>query len=213
MAKRGGTKHLKRYAAPKLYDIHRKERKFVTKPLPGKKNAVSISFLLRKFYTTTKEIKKALNSRNIKVDGRVVTEPKFPISLMDVLTVGDKNYRVLINEYGKYTLEECTDPSIKICRVEKKTRSKKGKIILTLHDGRNVEYAANSFDSLVISLPDSKVIEKIDLKPNSKCLITGGKWIGQRGIIKEINDVMKTVTITTDGTEITTRKEYIFPIK
>jgi small subunit ribosomal protein S4e len=213
MGKRGGTKHLKRYAAPKLYKIPRKERKFITRPLPGKKDAMALSTALRKFYETSKEIKKILNSRTVRVDGKIVTDPKFPVALMDVISIGDKNYRVLIDKYGKYEIEECNDPTTKICRVENKTRSKKNKIILTLHDGRNVEYDANVFDSLVISIPDRKIIEKISLKPNSKCLITGGKWIGYKGIIKEIDEKTKNVTINADGIEITTHKKYIFPIK
>ncbi len=212
MGKRGGTKHLKRYAAPKLYDIPRKEKKFLTRPLPGKKNSMPISLVLRKFYKTNKEIKKILNSRTVKVDGKIVTEPKYPVALMDVVSIGDKHYRILINKYGKYTIEECKEPSIKVCRVENKTRSKKNKIILTLHDGRNVEYDANIFDSLVISIPEKKVIEKINLKPNSQCLITGGKWIGYKGVIKNVDEKTKTVTITTDGIEITTHKRYVFPI-
>lgn len=216
MGKRGGSRHLKRYAAPKYYPILRKEGKFVTKPYPGKKNSIPIGVALSFLAKKKKDIKKMLNEGAVKVDGKVVRELKFPVTLMDVISVNEKNYRVIINNNGKYYLIECKNPNVKSCRIENKYRAKGNKIKVTTHDGRNFELKnskdANVLDSLVISLPDCAITGISKLEAGSKCIVIGGKWVGMIGKIKEIDEKTKIVTIESNELFRTSKKN-VFPIE
>jgi small subunit ribosomal protein S4e len=48
---------------------------------------------------------------NLLVDGRIRKDPKFPLGLMDVLSIPriKKNYRVLIDVKGRFVLNEISN--------------------------------------------------------------------------------------------------------
>lgn len=131
MARKGGSKSLKRYAVPPVMQVFSvKERKFITRPQPGPHRlemSLPLQVLVRdilKMAETGREAKYVISHRTILVDGVVRTSHKFPIGLMDVVSVKElgKYYRVLVNEKGKLIPVEIPpeEASMKICRINRK---------------------------------------------------------------------------------------------
>jgi len=100
---------------------------------------------------TAAEGVKLLHAREIKVDGRVVTNHRFPVGLMDVVSIPKlgHNYRVVIDENDKLRLVSVPTgkEAWKLCRIENKTTLPGGKTQLNLHDGRNIIVAKDSWKS------------------------------------------------------------------
>ena len=223
MAKKSGTKHLKRIAMPKSFGLQRKELTWVMNPLPGKHSKsvcipLNHAIIMLGFAKTANEAKQILNSRQVKVDGKVKTEPKEPVGLMDLVTIGDKNWRAILDTKGRITLVESKNPSIKLCRVKNKTKIKGGKMQLTLHDGRTIiDFDAKVGDVIQISIPEGKATGKIELKEGALCFLTGGKKVGNKIKIKEITPSSATRNSEIkgeleDGSEAITLTKYAFPI-
>ncbi|VVB73179.1 30S ribosomal protein S4e [uncultured archaeon] len=223
MGKKGGTRHLKRIAMPQSFSAPRKVMTWIKKPLPGRhavKGAISLSQAVRDlgFAMNSRESKLILANRKILVDGIVRVEMKDPVGFMDVITVGEKNWRAILDGKGRIVMAKTTKPDLKLCQVRKKVRMKGGKVQLTLHDGRNViGFDAKVGDTVEVSLPDGKPKGKIALKAGSKCFVIGGKKIGRIGTIEELvpgsaTRLSEAKCKLEDGIVYTTLKEYLFPI-
>jgi small subunit ribosomal protein S4e len=223
MAKKSGTKHLKRIAMPKSFGLQRKGFTWVINPLPGrhsKSRCIPLNYavIMLGFAKTSNEAKQILNSRKVKIDGKVRTEQKEPVGFMDVITIGDKSWRAILDKKGRIIFVESKNPSVKLCQVKNKTKIKGGKIQLTLHDGRNIlDFDAKIGDVIQISLPEGKASGKIELKEGALCLLTGGKKVGNKIKIKEIIPSSATRNSEIkgeleDGSEAITLTKYAFPI-
>ncbi len=199
MAKRGGTKHLKRIAAPKTVPIHdRKERKWMIRHAPGphaKKYSVPLGVLVRdiiKIATTLREVRQILSGRMCEIDGRPRTEEKFPVGLMDVVSFpkAGKYYRMMVDEKGRMVPREITkeESATKLVRVVKKHTIPGGKLSVMFHDGKNM-LADNHLkvgDSVVISLPVAKLKTHLKREKGARCLVVEGKHAGKLVKLKEI---------------------------
>jgi small subunit ribosomal protein S4e len=133
-----------------------------------------------------REAERLIFSRSILVDGRVIADPKFPVGLMDVLTLGPtkENFRMLLDGRGKLTLLpiESGEAGWKLCRVRGKSTVRGGKFHVQLHDGRTVllpksEYATGT--TLKLALPEQKVLNALPLAEGNIALLTGGKHAGE----------------------------------
>jgi len=192
-------KHLKRLPAPRSWTIPRKTDFWVVKPSPGPHPidaSVPIGLILRdmlKVCATAREARHILNDRGVLVDGRPVTDPKFPVGLMDVLSfaVTKAHYRMLVNTRGKMALVpiEEADANWKLCRVEDKTTVRRGKTQLNLHDGRNVLLEKDAYKTgatLKVHVPDQKVVEQYELGKGAPVLVTGGQHVGEIAHVLEV---------------------------
>ena len=192
-------KHLKRLPAPRTWTIPRKTDFWVVKPSPGPHaidESVPLGLILRdmlKVCDTAREARHILNNRGVHVDGRVVTDPKFPVGLMDVLSFQETkvHYRMLVTTRGRMALVpiEDGDAKWKLCRVEDKTTVRGGKTQLNLHDGRNVLLPKDAYETgttLKIHVPDQKVVEHYELDKGAPVLVTGGQHVGQIAHVLEI---------------------------
>ena len=130
--------------------------------------------------------------RKVLVDGRVVVDHGRAVGLMDVLTVGDDNYRCVLDTNGKlrYRSIPKKEASAKPCRIVNKTTIKGGKMQYTLHDGRTFlsetpdEYSIG--DTLVISLPGQEISAHHPFEAGAVAYMTGGSHVGETSKIKEI---------------------------
>ncbi len=217
---------LKRYLIPKFWNVKRKENVFVVKPMPGPhkiKESIPLQVILRdilKFAETAKEAKQILKSEKILVDKKIRKEPKYPVGLMDVIEIPDakKYYRIDVNKNGLYlnTIKE-DDADKKLCKITGKTTLKGGLTQINLHDGRNIILKKNAYkagDSLLIHLPDQKILKHFKLQKGEKATIISGKNIGIRGSIEDIKRrktmlEKSTATIKTGEKEIQTLLDYV----
>lgn len=235
MTKTGGTKHQKRIAAPRSWVIARKQFKFAYRVNPGPHGieaSVPLGILLRDNFNlgdTAREIRIILNKKAIKVDGRIITDPKFPIGVMDIIQIDSINkfYRVLPDSQHNLKAYEMkkTSKITKACQIMEKSTLKGGITQLNLHDGRNIilpkeegiERRYNTKDTLIIEVPTQAIIQHIPFKEGMYAVIKAGKNVGKSGIIKNFQwrfgPRASTVTITSpEGEEVQTAPEYLFVI-
>ena len=185
-------KHLKRLPAPRTWRLARKEHTWAYKPRPGphpQEGALPIAAVLREnlgLVDTAREAERVIFSRHVLVDGRPVKDPKFPVGLMDVVTLVPMktHYRVLIDQRGRLALVpiEAAEASWKLCRIEDSGTVKGGKTQLRLHDGRNILLAKSEHatgTTLKVSVPSQKIVGAMPLAPGHIALLTGGQHAGQ----------------------------------
>ena len=154
-----------------------------------------LSLVLRdllKVADTAAEAKKILSAKHVLVDGKVVTEEKFPVGLMDVigLVASEKYYRMLLDNRGKFILVEVAEDRAKwkLCRIENKTYVSGGRLQLNLHDGRNLLVEDDVYktgDVLKIELPTQKVLDAYKLVQGNVALIVSGGNAGQINVVDE----------------------------
>ena len=222
----GSRKHLKRFKSPEHWPIHPKEFKWTVKPSPGPhsiEGSLPLLIIVRdilQLADNAREARIILNNGEILVDGRIRKDYKFPVGFMDVIQIPKtkKAYRVLPDERGRLALHPIEKENIdfKLCRIEDKTTIKGGKTQLNLHDGRNFitdgEYKTG--DVLVLNVPEQEIKDHIKFESGTIGLITGGKHIGEKGTVKEINithgSMPNTVLMETNQKTFQTLQEYVF---
>ena len=205
MGKKGKVGRLKRKPAPRFWPIHRKEAVWIVRPSSGPhslEKCLPLSIILRdilKVAETRKEAKKIITQGKVYVDGKVRLRDDFPVGLMDVISMPDLNkfYRVLPSHKGLFlnpiSKEEA---SFKLFRVEDRTIVKNGSSQIALHDGTNMlvkaedpditEVVYETFATLKLGLPEKQVLDQLKIKKGNIAIITGGKNIGKKGKIVEI---------------------------
>lgn len=229
MAKKGGSRSIKRYAAPRVLRLPRKSLPWATKAAPGphpSKNAVPLRLILRDYLSlgrSAKEADSAISKGNILVDGKPRREPKYPVGLMDVVQLPALNssHRVLIDNRGRLTLNEIdkAEASIKLCKVTRKQIVRGKKIQLTFHDGKMLVGDLGEFkpnDVAKLTLPDLKVVERLSMEVGALALITGGRNVSRIGRISEIKLIVGTqpniVTLKSDGETFQAPEHYVFVV-
>jgi len=185
------SKHMKRLVAPNSWGISRKTSKFVSKPRAGPhpmESSVPLMVVLRdmlELCDNSREAKHILGSRGVMVDGRIITDEKFPVGLMDSLSIlkTGQNYRMLLDTHGRLKLSNITpeEAKTKLVRIEDKTIVKNGVFQINLHDGRNILLPKNQYktgDVLKIEVPSQKVLKQLSLKEGSLVLLIAGSHPG-----------------------------------
>ena len=145
-----------------------------------------------------------------------VRDSRQGVGLMDVLTLGEENYRCVLDENGKLRYRQISkkDSSWKICRIENKTTIKGGKTQLNLHDGRNIliedPNKYNTGDTLKLSLPDQKVLDHIPFEEGAAAYLIGGSHVGEISHIKQ--HVLKRSTMSNEVIfeNFSTIESYVF---
>lgn len=200
---------LKRLSAP----IARKRKsngKFTVCPRGPHKKSASLPLLVAlrdgiMLVNSLKEGKNAIKRGDMLVDGRICRDEKFGAGLLDTVSVPSASafYRIMPEKGGLKLLKISEKESkIKICRIVGKTAVSGGKIQYNLHDGRNMVSGEKykTGDSLVISLPEQKVIEHIKFEEGNTGLIITGKNAGAAAKIEKIErGMIKRVWMKKDG--------------
>ena len=184
-------KHMKRMTAPRSWSVPRKTSHWVMKPRPGPHgttDSVPLGTVLRdmlKVCDNARAVKFVLGRRTVLVDGRAVTDHKFPVGLMDVLTLKeiDHSYRMLMDYKGRLQLVPIdeNERGWKLARVDYKTTVAGGKTQVTLHDGRNLLLPKDQYktgDVLKIEVPSQRVLKAYKLDKGNLALLTGGSHPG-----------------------------------
>ena len=175
----------------KFWPVAKKGTKYVAKSSHNNSNSVPLAVLMRdvlKLVRTTKELKKVLNEKQIKVSGKEIRDTNYPIGLFDMITAGDKTFRVILGGNKKFKMEESKDDGTKVIKiVGKKNLGKKG-IQFNLMDGRNVlsNEKANVGDSVIYNYNDAKISKIIKMDKGSEGFVIKGKHAGVRGKIVDI---------------------------
>lgn len=215
-------RHIKRISSPKSWIIPRKGTKYVLRPYPGKKSEMTmpLGMLVRDLLNLThnkKETRAFLKGKELMVDGKVIEEEKFPISLFDTIAIVSlkKFYRMIIIENGKLGLEEIKADEIKskIYKIIGKTSLRKGKTQLNLFNGRNIitDKDVKVNDSVLVDLDKNLITKHFPLKAGAEIYIIGGKHLGEYGKIKDIKE--KNVQVEIKGKVFDIKIKSIYVLK
>ncbi len=218
-------RHQKRIAAPISWPVTKKTHAWVVGANAGshsKETGIPLLLVVRdmlKIANTSKEAKKIINEGNILVDGIPRKDYKYITGLFDIvsLPVLNEHYRVLLDANNRFRLYKEAAGAAKLCRVNDKTIVRKGAVQLNLHDGTNVlasnEY--NTFDTIMLSIPDRKITKHIPYKTGNLALVIGGEHSGEIGKIKQIRKVRGSGTnmvVLSNEAEFETIEDYVYVI-
>ena len=148
-----------------------------------------------KLADNSREAKRVLYEGKVLVDGKVVKDHKQPVGIFDIISIPalNQDYRMLRDERGMFFFKsiESTDRK-KLVRVENKTTLKGNKQQLNFNDGSNRLEEGGAYkpgDSLILSIPEKKIEDRIEFKEGNLAVVVGGKHSGQTGKIKAIHVV------------------------
>jgi len=203
----GGSRHLKRLAAPWFYPIVRKEYKWVVKPSPGPhslETSVPLLLVVRDMLNiaqTAREAIRVISGGFVKVDGVVRRSYKYPVGLMDVveITATGETYRVVPYPtiYMKLHPIDRAEAGIKPLRIEGKTTVKGGHIELNLYGGYNLlirisdprkaeEDVYRTMDTVLLTLPEKRIAGHIGFEEGAVVIVIGGRNVGRVGRILKV---------------------------
>jgi len=216
--------HLKSITAPTAWNwTLRKTQHFVQRPLPGSqplKRALPLSIVLRRLghAKNKREIRAVLQRATVQVNGVRVRELRFGIGLMDTLSIPESKeyYRVFLDAKGRLELKPVSAGSMKAkpCKIIGKRVRGKDKIQLNTSDGRNVlvkrAEAKNCQigDSLVLAMPENKVLDVLKFAKGAEAWLIDGKHVGMRGTIQEVKE--REVLLDAQGKTIRALREHAF---
>ncbi|KAK1350859.1 ribosomal protein S4 [Hamiltosporidium tvaerminnensis] len=174
---------------------------FAPRPSTGPhslKECIPLCLLLTKklqYAENSKEISIILNDKQIKINGRVRTDKKFPVGFMDVLEIlkTKESFRLLYNTNKKFLLHRITDEenNIKLCKVVNKATLSGDIPHIYTDDGSTFRYVDPSIkvgDTIKLDLSSRKVIDFISFGIGKTAFITKGKNLGCVGTIFQIDE-------------------------
>ena len=203
--------HLKRQKVPKNWPIKRKGTTYIVRPNANISNGIPILVALRdmlKLAQNRKEVKKAIHSKNLLLNGFPVRDEKNSITLFDTLTLvpSNESYRLSLSEKGKFQIEKINagEETHKIAKVINKKMLKGKKVQLNLSDGRNFlsDIKCNVNDSVLIDLKKKKIEKCLPLKEKGEVLVFAGKHAGKKANINKIDQVKKMSELTFENKKI-----------
>lgn len=143
-----------------------------------------------------REVRRVVNSGEVKVDGLVRRDVNFPVGLMDVIEIPalEKFYRMvpkngLIVAPIEIPKEE---KDVKLCKVTRKVTTSGNKQQYGLHDGRTFvdgekeQQKLSVNDTCLLKVPEQTVTGTVRLEKGSMALVIRGDNAGAMGAVQEI---------------------------
>lgn len=170
---------------------------------------------------TAKEVVSILANRNVLVDGKVRTTPKYPVGFQDVITIpstGDR-FRLLYDTKGRFVLHRIgeKEAEYKLCKVTKVETVSHGVPLIQTHDGRTIRYplpGTQVSDTIKVNLKTGNMKQLIKFQEGNICMITGGRNRGRIGEItqRELHPGAFEIVHIKDlaGNSFSTRKNNVF---
>lgn len=193
--------HLKRIAAPKTWNLKRKDNTFIMRPEPaGHKLSLSVPLTMvfrdmLKRVKTAKEMKYILHNKEVLLNGKKVVSHKASVGLMDAISIPEtkKYYRIVLSDKGVLAAIEtdAKDAALVPMRIKNKTVISGGKIQLNFTNGYCLNVEKDDYKTgnvLVIDVAKKAVKEKLVLEKGCSVCLLSGKHIGQVANVEEIKE-------------------------
>lgn len=193
---RGPKHHLKRLRAPKSWMLDKLGGTFAPRPSTGPhklRECLPMMVFLRnrlKYAITGTEVRKISMQRLVKVDGKVRTDPKYPMGFMDVVRLDrtNENFRILYDVKGRFVCHRITpeEAKYKLCRIKHLKTGPKGVPFVVTNDGRTIRYPdplVKVHDTVRFDLTTNKIIDVLKFDTGNLCFITGGHNLGRVGVV------------------------------
>ena len=228
MGKKGGRNKLKAIAAPKSWDIARKDKRFVYKPVPGP-HSISSSYPLgvvirdiAKMADRGREVKFMVKTGKVLVDGTERRAPSFPVGVFNLVSVPEEGalFRLVPSRKGMVLAKIAKDESSKkLCGISTKTKIKGGHIQYGLHDGRSLvddKLNLSPGDAVLLEVPSQKVLGQVKLAKGSTGIVLSGERAGQMGKIADVKQGTisreRMVKISLPGGDKEIPSRLVFPV-
>jgi ribosomal protein S4E len=176
-----------------------------------------------KYALTGKETKIICIEKNVKVDGKVRTDPNFPAGFMDVVELPKSNdqFRLIYDTKGKYVLHPISDEekAFKLCKVKRAELSLKKIPFIVTHDGRTIRYPDPLIkvdDVVKVDIATGKTVDLFKFEAGNLAMITKGRNTGRVGTVIHVEkhpgsfDIVSVRDAT--GHTFSTRQENVFII-
>jgi len=196
MGRRGPKKHLKTLAAPHHWMLPKTGGVHAFRPRSGPhklRECLPLAVFIRnrlKYALNGKEIQKIMMARQIKVDGKVRTDSKYPAGFMDVISIDKTNehFRLIYDTKGRFQVHAVTaeEASYKLCRVKSVNLGKNAIPFLVTHDGRTIRYPnpdCKVGDTVEVDIASGKIQNWVKFDSGNLCMVTGGRNLGRIGVI------------------------------
>jgi len=166
---RGPKKHLKRLAAPKNWMLDKLGGVFAPRPRCGPhklRESLPLILFLRnrlKYAHTYNEARMICKQRQVKVDGKVRTDMRYPSGFMDVISIEKTNetFRLLYDVKGRFATHRITkqEGQFKLCKIVKYQIGPKQIPFVVTHDARTIRFPDPHLkvdDTVVIDIENGK---------------------------------------------------------
>ena len=159
----------------------------------------------------------------IKVDNKVRRDSKFPVGVMDVLSVvkTNENYRMLYDVKGRFHLQPIKEAEarFKLCKVKTKAVGPNKIPYIVTHDSRTIRFPhpeIDEGDTIKYDLEKGQINTWYKNEPGKLCYITGGNNIGRVGTLMHIERHLGSFDIAhirdSNGKTFSTRRGNVFII-
>lgn len=194
---RGVKKHVKRLNAPSSWQLDKLSGIWAPHSSTGPhkmRESLPVILLLRD------KLKYALNAREtvsicmrklVAVDGKVRTDNRFPVGLMDVVSLEKTNehFRVLFGNKGAFVMTpiDKVEAKFKLCKVSKVSVGPKKVPYITTHDGRTIRYPdpiIKTNDTIKLELSTNTIKEVYPFQVGNIVMITKGRNAGRVGVLQ-----------------------------
>jgi ribosomal protein S4E len=176
-----------------------------------------------KYALTGKETKIICIERNVKVDGKIRTDPNYPAGFMDVVEIPKSNdqFRLVYDTKGRYVLHRISDEEkkFKLCKVKRAELTNKKIPYIVTHDGRTIRYPDPLIkvdDVVKVDIATGQVVDFIKFEIGKLAMITKGRNTGRVGTILHVEKHEGSFDIVTvrdaSGHTFSTRQENVFII-
>jgi len=201
MGYKGQRKSMKRVAAPKRWFLGKLNGVYATRPSPGPhklKSCIPLNVVLQqrlKYALSRNESQRIVRDKEglIKIDGKVRRDHRFPLGMMDVITIEKTNehFRMLLDTKGRFNPHkiDSKEAAFKLCKVLKKKIGKEKIPYIMTHDGRTIRFPhpdININDSIKLNLHTKEITTVIKFQNGASVMITGGNNIGRIGHLQSI---------------------------
>lgn len=114
-----------------------------------RKECIPLSVLLRnrlRYAISRQEAIKIVKDKEglIKIDAKVRRDPKFPLGIMDVVTIErtGEHFRILYDVKGRYQAHkiDANEAKFKLCSIKRKAMGPKKVPYVVTHDGRTLRF-------------------------------------------------------------------------
>jgi small subunit ribosomal protein S4e len=159
----------------------------------------------------------------IKVDNKARRDIKFPVGVMDVVTVAKTNesYRLLYDIKGRISLLKIkdTEAKFKLCKVKSRAVGPNKIPYIVTHDSRTIRFPHPDIkegDTIKFDLEKNLISEWIKSEPGHLAYVTGGNNVGRVGQILHVERHLGSYDIVhikdNNGKTFATRKSNIFVV-
>lgn len=212
MSYKGAKKHLKRTNAPKSYGLRKLGGTFAVKARAGPHDAnssIPLTYILRhilKYAQDKTEVKRIMGKKIVTINGRKITEGRFPVGFNDVLQISDKLFKVTADAHGRFACIKINKQQAQVrpLKVLKKYTTVHNVPMIQTSDGKHIRYPHPNIkinDTVVLDIKSNKITQYIPFKIGMTVFATGGNNIGRIGILQhtEAHPGSQTVVTVTDS--------------